>query len=162
MLKPAQSYEEELKKLFISVMYEEKYMYYFMGWNETYECDKNNWNTHEFVSVDKEGNVLGYISYNVNQRSDNASSLSIINFGDNKIIFGKDVFKAILDIFKKYRYNKLTYSVHIGNPIEKTYDKLTKKYGGRIVGIYEKETKLLDGKFYDLKLYEMLKENVGG
>lgn len=33
------------------------------------------------------------------------------------------------------------------------------KYGGRIVGIYEKETKLIDGEYYDVKLYEITRES---
>ena len=40
--------------------------------------------------------------------------------------------------------------------IEKTYDKMVKKYGGNIIGIKRDEAKLIDGKFYDLKLYEIL------
>ena len=44
----------------------------------------------------------------------------------------------------------------IGNPIEKSYDKMINKYGGRIVGIYKEDVKLIDGEYYDKKLYEIL------
>jgi|WetSurMetagenome_2_1015567.scaffolds.fasta_scaffold124309_3 hypothetical protein len=57
----------------------------------------------------------------------------------------------MLNIAKKY--------VVIGNYIESTYDKICKKYGGRIVGIQSSEVKLIDGYHYDLKLYEILKED---
>lgn len=42
-----------------------------------------------------------------------------------------------------------------GNQIESSYDKICKKYGGRIVGIYKNRVRLTDGQFYDEKLYEL-------
>lgn len=67
----------------------------------------------------------------------------------------KRVFK---DIFEKFHFRKLSFSVVVGNPIEPQYDKLIKKYGGRIVGIQEAQTKLIDNKYYDVKLYEILED----
>jgi hypothetical protein len=52
----------------------------------------------------------------------------------------------------------LSFDAIIENPIEKTYDKLVLKYGGKIVGIREKEINLVDGKYYDIKEYEILAE----
>ena len=54
---------------------------------------------------------------------------------------------------------KLNFSVVVGNPIEKSYDKLIKRYGGRIVGTREKETTLVDGNLYDVKMYELFRED---
>jgi hypothetical protein len=65
-------------------------------------------------------------------------------------------------MFEKYRFNKLNFTVVRGNPIEKTYDKLIKRYNGRIVGIKEQETKLIDGKLYDMKEYEILASHYFG
>lgn len=70
-----------------------------------------------------------------------------------------DVGQVLRDIFEKFKFNKLTFSVVIGNPIEKSYDKMISKYDGRIVGIYEKETKLIDGEYYDVKLYEITRKS---
>jgi hypothetical protein len=47
----------------------------------------------------------------------------------------------------------------IGNPIEETYDRLCAKYGGRILCIQKDETKLEDNKYYDVKLYEIMRED---
>jgi hypothetical protein len=49
--------------------------------------------------------------------------------------------------------------VVVGNPAERLYDRVINKYGGRIVGIKEKSTKLIDGLYYDVKLYEIFKED---
>jgi hypothetical protein len=62
---------------------------------------------------------------------------------------------VIKDMFEKYRFNKLNFTVVRDNPIEKTYGKLIKRYNGRIAGIREQETKLIDGKLYDVKEYEI-------
>lgn len=64
--------------------------------------------------------------------------------------------KAFKDIFEKFRLHKLSFSVVVGNPIESQYDRLIEKYGGRIVGIQKAQTKLIDNKYYDVKLYEIL------
>ena len=39
------------------------------------------------------------------------------------------------------------------------YDKFISKYGGRIVGIKQKDTMLFDGKLYDTKMYEIFTED---
>ena len=33
------------------------------------------------------------------------------------------------------------------------------KYGGRIIGIYKQETKLIDGEYYDKKVYEIMRDD---
>ncbi len=158
MIQPAQLYTTELKVKFWEIAYEDKYMFANDGYIDDYKPSDSTWNGHEFVSVDKENNLLGYIRYYINQRTNNCSGLCVTNFGDS-ITFARDLFKIIDDIFCKYKFNKLKYGVFIGNPIEKTYDKLTKKYGGRVIGIAEKDSKLLDGNYYDYKSYEIHRED---
>ena len=84
------------------------------------------------------------------------SLLEKINFSNNKITFGKDLMKALKDIFEVYKFQKINFSVIIGNPIEKSYDRMIMKYGGRIVGVYKNDVKLIDGLYYDRKIYEIL------
>ena len=73
-------------------------------------------------------------------------------------VFGQ----ALKDIFEKFHFRKLIFSVVIGNPIEKTYDRMIQKYGGRIVGIQRQQVKLIDGQFYDVKMYEILSDDYFG
>jgi len=47
----------------------------------------------------------------------------------------------------------------MGNPIEKMYDKYINKYGGRIIGINKQSTKLQDGNYYDVKYYEIFRDD---
>lgn len=156
MLEPAIKYKEQLEKLQYNIWFDDKYKY----WNcDTYyqsmQIDTDTWNRHQFVSV-LDGEVIGYIAYSISRSDNSVHSLSIINFSDNKIVFGMDLGKALKDIFEKYKFRKLTFTVVVGNPIEKSYDKMIKKYGGRIVGTCKEDVKLIDGEYYDKKVYEVL------
>ena len=79
-----------------------------------------------------------------------------------KFTFGKDLLQVLKDIFKKFAFNKLSFEVVVGNPVESFYDKIVSQHGGRIVGTHKQDTRLMDGKLYDIKHYEILKENYFG
>lgn len=158
MLEPAIKYKDQLEKLQYDIWFNDKYKY----WNcdtyyDTMKIDEDTWNRHQFVSV-VNGRVIGYISYNVSRSDNSAHTLSILNFSDNKAVFGMDLGQALKDIFEKYKFRKLKFCVVVGNPIEKSYDKMIEKYGGRIVGTYKKDVKLIEGEYYDRKLYEIFAE----
>ena len=76
-------------------------------------------------------------------------------------IINKRMFDEIIrkSLFEKYKFRKLKFSVCIGNPIEKSYDKMIEKYNGRIVGTYLKDAKLFDGEYCDRKVYEIFRED---
>jgi hypothetical protein len=38
------------------------------------------------------------------------------------------------------------------------YDRLVKKFGGRVVGVYKDDCLLIDNKYYDYKTYEIFKD----
>ena len=158
MLRPAILYKDIIPKLYQSIWFNEKYKYYNYSttWH-TFSIDEKTNDWHEFVSVDSEGNIIGYIHYYVNRTTLCCNRFGAINFTDNPL-FGRDVLKVIEDIFEHFNFHKLQFSVVIGNPVEKTYDKLCKKYGGRILCIEKDETKLEDNKYYDVKRYEILRD----
>ena len=155
MLKPAQLYAEELTRKFLEVAYNEDYMFYNSGWMNKYIPSEDTWHMHEFVSI-YNGEVIGYISYDIDQRSQNVTNFRMINFTNNKCTFALDIIKVLHDIFYKYSYNKINFGAYVGSPAEKIYDKFINKYGGRVIGTYEMESKLLDGRFYDFKIYEIM------
>jgi hypothetical protein len=136
-----------------------------MCYYEPLELPTNTYNSNHFVSV-YNNDILGIIDYQIRRVENSVWGLCIIHFGGpcapHPYVFGKDAMTAIKDIFETYRFNKLNFSVVRGNPIEETYDKLIKKYNGRIIGIREQETRLIDGKLYDVKEYEILAERYFG
>ena len=160
LLQYAKIYENDLKNLFYKIAFDPNYMYaLFTPWRNDFELPDSTYDYHSFVSLDS-GKIIGFIAYNINRNTNSVYKLQIINFyNDRSYIFGKDTIICIKDIFEKFNFRKLSFDVIIGNAIERTYDKLVIKHGGKIVGIREKEIKLIDGKYYDIKEYEILAEH---
>lgn len=158
MLDIAQKYEQQLKLKFADIAYDMKYKFVHEGYSEEYKPQSSTWNKHEFVSI-LEGEVIGYISYYINRNDYSVSGLYATNFSDSKGAFGMDLGRAIINVFTKYNFRKLKFGVFVGNPIEGTYDKMVDKYGGRIIGIEKEASRLLDGRFYDSKTYEIFRED---
>lgn len=160
MLDVANKYEEEIKILKMDTWYDEKYKFYHgTNWCACSEFGDNNWENHIFVSQNSNEEIIGVIGYHIDRSNDCVDCLWIINFSNNKITFGRDVGNVLDNIFTKYNFRKLNFTVIVGNPIEKSYDKLIHKYGGRIVGTYKKNVKLIDNKYYDEKLYEIFRDD---
>lgn len=156
MLEPAIKYKDQIDTLQYNIWFNDKYKYWNCGvYYGSFQIDENTWCKHQFVSIIKD-KVIGYIEYSVDREENNVHSLNIVNFSDNKALFGRDLRQALRDIFEKYNFRKLSFNVIVGNPIEKSYDKMILKYGGRVVGVRKDEVKLIDGKYYDEKLYEIL------
>lgn len=160
MLRPAKLYEDQVVELQRSIWYDEKYKY----WNSSMSYDSieikdSTYNEHQFVSVNSDDEVIGYISYNVNRETNNVHTLGVINFSNDSMTFGRDLGQALRDIFEKYHFRKLSFFVVCGNPIESSYDRMISKYGGRIVDTQIDEVRLVDGKYYNVKWYEILGED---
>ncbi len=130
MLKFAIDYQDKINSIWREVCHEDKYKFFQVS---TFRGDLVNisefstWRELNYASLDKDGNVLGYISYDCDRTVlMKASKFTAINLSDNKLEFGKDIQTAIDDIFLKYNFNKLNFGCVVGNPVEKTYDKLVK------------------------------------
>lgn len=162
MLKIAYKYKNQLQNQYDQIVYKDKYKYYNNSnyWVYDLEISEDSWNCLEFVSIDKENNILGYFKANINRATNSVISLSIVNFADKcNIIFSKDLYKFLLNLFLLYDFYKVSFEVIIGNPIQKMYDKYIDKFGRRVVGIKKYDVILHDNKYYDLKLYEIFKSD---
>ena len=160
MLKPAIQYKDIIPQMYQNICwFNDKYKYYNYNpyWN-TFTIEDKTQDWHEFVSVNSQGEVIGYIHYYVNRFTLNCGNFGAINF-TNDPTFGKDLLQVIKDIFERFNFHKLNFSVVVGNPVEATYDHLCAKYGGRILCIEKDETKLEDNKYYDVKRYEIIRED---
>lgn len=156
MLKNALLYEEELKNKFYNVWYDPQYEYYFgSDYRYTFRIPKDGCLRRDFVSIDSENNILGYMCYQVNSDTKLAYNFGAINFSSNKITFGLDLKQLIDDIFMKFNMETLEFSVICGNPIEKSYDRVIKQIGGKVLCIRHNRAKDLAGNIHDDKLYEI-------
>ena len=163
MLDLAFKYEEQIRMKMLDTWYDEKYMYYHCSpYHELYQTPSpsdGDWNNRPFVSLDQDGNLLGLITYTIDREYDFVSNFGAINFSDNKVIFGRDLITVIDDIFCKFNIRKIEFFVVKGNPVERSYDRLINKYGGKIIGIRTKHCKLMNGEYYDEKMYELFRED---
>lgn len=159
MLKPAQLYEEELQEENIKAWYKPENIY----WNgctgdSTIELPDNNRDSHHFVSVDRDGNILGYISYYISWPAMSANGFGIISYRKNSIEFAKDVYKAVCDLFEVYHMNRISWRAFVGNPAIRGYRNFIKKHGGRECGYNRQVTRLQDGLLHDSVEFEILAE----
>lgn len=158
MLEVANLHEEELKRCMLQTWYDDKYKYYHPTMYRHWELPAEN-NYRLFAVLDKNRMVIGYIEYWIEAHAEIAKDFIAINFSDDIITFGKDLRQVIHDIFCVYNLRKMEFVVVIGNPIESTYDRLVEKYGGAIIGIRHDHFRLIDGRFYDEKLYEIMRDS---
>lgn len=164
MLEPIQLHFGEIQKNFYRIWYDPAYQYYFgidRRWTPANADDTDAGSDrviHQFASVDpKTGKVIGYIGYILRLSTRGASDFGAINFyrDEYPTLFAKDLFTAIEDLFEKFGCRVMNFMEVEGNPIEKSYDRLVQKYGGRIVGYQRDQALAIDGKLCNAKLYEI-------
>jgi hypothetical protein len=164
MLAYANAYKDKLAASMIEISKNiDKYKYYiFAAYHDfSLSIDENTWNSVSMVSL-YEGEIIGYFKALISQPERFINSLSIINFEVQRnvpFIFMKDLFAFIDILFTRYKMNKIVFKVAIGNKAEKMYDSIIEKYGGVIVGVFTKDVMLSDGEYYDVKFYEIMRDN---
>jgi hypothetical protein len=141
MIEPADKYEEQLKKL-CPVDGDEWYSY-----NLPLDVVRQRMvSTHN-------GEVIGSIDLTINIAASAVLEIPVMTLSEKyRYIFAKDFMTFIRYLMQKYR--KMNFFVLIGSPTEKTYDRLAKILGWRIVGIMEKQVQNIYGEWNDIKYYE--------
>ena len=158
MLKPAQLYADQLREKEILSMYniEDKY---FHAWcaSEVTNLKDENWNNHIFVSVNNKDEVIGFIAYEVDHQALSTCGWGIVSFDKGNLIFIKDVYDAIYDVFYKYNFNRIEWTCYADNPAIRGYRKFIERVGGKECG-YKRENKMLmDHQLHDTVEFEILK-----
>lgn len=157
MLKPAQLYEEEFWKEIIKSWYRPENIYWNGGAGDSIpEPPDNNHDSHNFVSVDKDDNIIGYIRYSVDWTAMSADRFGIISFRKNSLEFAKDLYKVVCDLFEIYHMNRVSWVAYEDNPAVRGYRNFIRKHGGRECGHYRQITRLQDGKLHDTVSFEIL------
>ena len=159
MLKPAQLYKDRLLEEYIKTWYKPENIFY-TGWtgDSLPNLPDDNYDSHHFVSVDANDNLIGYISYSVDWIAMSADRFGIISFDKGNILFAKDVYKAICDLFEVYHMNRISWRAYVDNPAIRGYRNFIEKHGGRECGYHRQNARLQDGKLHDSVDFEILKE----
>lgn len=156
MIEVANKYKEELKLKFFDTWNVDKYKYWQVnGYNKGCpEFPENDYNESHFA-ITNNGEIIGHVLYYINRQTRCVYGVEAVNFSDNKILFGLSLLKILRDVFEVHNMNKINFNVVVGNPIEKSYNSLVEKYGGKIVGVWSDEVILPNGELRDLKSYEI-------
>jgi len=158
LLDLAYNHKQALNKKYSQMILDpQKYKYVISNTWATYELEihTNSWDKLQFVSIVKK-EVIGYFECSADRQVYYAHRLVAINFEDKpNFVFSKDFWRFVKLLFVQYKFNKINFSCVVGNPAEKIYYKIINKWSGRIVGTYKNDVKLLDGKVYDLRVYEI-------
>lgn len=158
ILKSAYPYQNEITIKMSECWYNEKYKYFFNEYGDSPSIDEHNFNKIQMISTDSSDNIIGFFNASVNRTSKVVSSISIINFTDNKLIFSRDLSDFFKYLFEIEKFHKIEFSVTVGNPIESSYDALMEKYNGCIVGTH-KDHWFIHGEYHDLKMYEIMRKD---
>lgn len=159
MLKPAQLYQDRLQEENIKAWYKPENIFWNGGTGDsTINLPDNNYDSHCFVSVDNNDNVIGYIAYAVDWSAMSAERFGIISYKKNSIEFAKDVYKVVCDLFEVYHMNRVSWCAYSDNPAIRGYRYFIKKHGGRECGYYRQIARLQDGKLHDCVMFEILAE----
>lgn len=163
MLKPAQLYKDELNEKMIKTWYNHDYIYYHGGTGEyMIDLPDNNEESHLFVSVDENDNVIGYVGYCVNWVTMSAQNFGMISFDKGNLEFIKDLYQVICDCFYLYHMNRISWFCYADNPAVRGYRNFIKRYGGRECGYFRQYIKLRDGKLHDSVCFEILANEFKG
>lgn len=164
MLLPAQLFAEELKLKNAATWYDTtRYMYWHGGCGASdIVLSDNTYENHQFVSVDKNDKVLGYISYCVDWNALSADRFGAVSFDIGNAVVAKDLAQAIDDIFRKYHLNRVEWMCYTDNPAIRGYRTFIKKCGGKECAYYRQVTRLLDGKLHDAVSFEILASEYNG
>lgn len=161
MIYPAILYKDKLKEVAqVTLRNLERYKYANTSGYicfASFDCaDSDEWSHIRRVSIGNNDNILGYFSAGVDRVTNSISSLYFVNFNLDviSITFVRDM-QCFLEYLME-RFRKISFTVIVGNPAERLYDRVIEKYHGRVVGIELQECVLNDGKYYDLKKYEIL------
>ena len=158
----ANKHKEQLASKFFDTWGDERCKYWQVnGYNKGLpEIPDSDYSESHFVILD-EDRIIGYVSYSIIRLTRAVYNLEIVNFTteeQDRRIFGLGLSRILKNIFEVHGMSKLNFNVVVGNPVEKSYDKMIKRYGGRVVGVYKRDVMLLDGTLCDYKIYEILKE----
>ena len=157
MIDLAKKYEYELIKRYRDVLLSDRLFWFHERPYIKYDLEimNDSWNHLQFVSIDQNGKVSGFLSGQLDRINNQVNNLLLLNFEKPSMQFTIDCLRFV-DQLKNMGFVKIMFSVVVGNPAEKIYDAILEKLGGSHVGTFRKDVKLPDGNYYDRKFYEIL------
>lgn len=161
MIKPAILFEEQLRLKMAETWYDPDYMYYYDTTPGIPDIADKPDNQYQFVSVDENGEVLGYFSYWVYEPSKRAMNFGLIAFRKKSRIFMRDAIQMFKDMFEKFGVESAEWRCYADN-IEalNLYRHIIKEYGGVEVGTLRRNGAPQNREICDTVIFEILRSDL--
>jgi hypothetical protein len=158
MLEAAKRYEDQLNDCMAKIAMDQYYKWYNTSYADIVRKIEDTFYYKIQLVSTHDGIVQGYFLAEWQRPENYIDSLMCVNFSkENKNIFAADIRRFLKYLVSDLNVSKITWSVVCGNPIERHYDRIIKRFSGRVVGV-EKYTFLINGKYYDKKMYEWIND----
>ena len=166
MLKPAYLYttKEELNKLINRN--DKTYLTYssYDRFEIVEYLDNDEWNNFQYISVDKDDNVLGFYEFSRNQIANRINSCFFVHFKNEEYYDEKVAKNDFKEIFSRVAHNPqiniIYFTAICDNPAnERMYKYLLDAWNGKRF-VLPKYARLKDGKIYDVYQYYFEVEGV--
>lgn len=156
MLKPALRFKNELLSKFAAVLYTEDYFYYY-GYEDGSilpKIDEQEY-VYQYAIVDKNNEVLGYLSYRIEPTTNCAHNFGIYSFKKGSYIVGKDIKTKLLELVEQC--DRVEWCAVSGNPAIRSYDRFLKSINGRVRNKVELHNCIKDkhGQLHNSIIYEV-------
>lgn len=161
MLDYAYFHQNELQECVRRTIYHKDLYFYFMcpGKFFSIPIERDDWNSIQFVSVNPENKVIGFMAAYVDHRNNLIYNMDFINFlGQANFIFSKDAMLFLDELFLVRKFRKIMFNAISKNPAINMYRKFVKKYGGSEVGVMKENRLLTDGNYYDEVIFEVYRD----
>ena len=161
MIKPAILYEAQLKEKIAETWYDPDYMYYYDTTPGIPDIADKPDNQYQFVSVNEQGEVVGFFSYWVYEPSKRAMNFGLMAFRKHNRTFMKDAIQMIKDMFEKFGIQSAEWRCYANNPEAlKLYRHIIKEYGGVEVGTLRRCGVPQNREICDTVIFEILRSDL--
>lgn len=161
MIKPAILYKDQVAQKMTETWYDPDYMYYYDTTPGIPDIADKPDNQYQFVSVNEQGEVVGFFSYWVYEPSQRAMNFGLIAFKKHNRTFIKDAIQMFKDMFEKFGVKSAEWRCYSDNTEAlKLYRNVIKKYGGVEVGRLRRNGAPQNRKVCDTIIFEVLRQDL--
>lgn len=152
MLVPAIVRKTELEKLFAEHLYDDDMLLYngYPYCNSVPDLTPKE-NIFRWAIIDND-KVIGFFTYFIDTLSDNVCSFGLYSFDRGNPVVGFDVYKKMRELIAHHR--RIEWRMIGGNPVQKHYDKICRRYGGHRAVLHE-VVRDESGIYHDEYIYEI-------